>query len=316
MRPTAHHSTMSERRNWPLTCSLRPVILIVKSVVWSVVQFPDVIHDDGGKNVRLNPGMKDTAEVEAGGQHADHGYGAIVERNCPTDNRRIAGELPFPEGIAQQNRRPAAFDGLFGSEETPKLRLNAEHVKEVAGHPDAGQQAWFAAAPQFRIRRGEERYVGRHVLEGLVVASNLLVSIHAEGRVGEGAGPVVAGDPGQAARIMERQRAQQNGIDHAEDRDVNADAESEDQDRHDGECAIAAQGAQSKAQVLRDRGDPQRAPAFAAVFLYLAQAAEREASSTPCLLFRHAATNIFSYLLLEVKAHFLVQFQFQPLAAE
>ena len=59
--------------------------------------------------------------------------------------------------------------------------------------------------------------------------------------------PVVAGDPGQAARIMERQRPQQNSIDHAEDRDIGADAESEDQDSDHCECAIAAQGAQSKA---------------------------------------------------------------------
>ena len=59
-----------------------------------------------------------------------------------------------------------------------------------------------------------------------------------------------------------------------------------------------------------------RAPAFAAVFFYLGQAAEREASSAPRLLFRHAATNIFRDLLLEVKAQFLVQFPFQPLAAE
>ena len=74
----------------------------------------DVIHDYGGKNIRFYPGMKDTAEVEAGGQHADDGYGAIVERNRLTHNRRIAGELPLPEGMAQQNRWPAAFDGLLG----------------------------------------------------------------------------------------------------------------------------------------------------------------------------------------------------------
>ena len=113
----------------------------------------NVIHDDGGKNVRLYPGMKDTAEVEAGGQHADDGYGAIVERNRLTDNRGIAGKLPLPEGIAQQNRRPAAFDGFLGSEETPKLGLNAEHGKEVAGDPDAGKHARLAAARHFRVRR-------------------------------------------------------------------------------------------------------------------------------------------------------------------
>ena len=148
------------------------------------------------------------------------------------------------------------------------------------------------------------------------MASNLLVGIYAEGGVGEGAGSVVRRRSRPGGRIVERQRAQQNGIDHAEDRDVGADAESEDQDRHHSERAIAAQGAQSKAEVLSDGGDPQRAPAFTAIFFDLAQAAEGEASSTARLLFRHAATNILGDLLLEVKTQFLVQFQFQPLAAE
>ena len=228
MSPTAHHSTMRERRNCPLTCSLRPVIFIVEvgrpigmrgHHLWvddvglglrlrygdarlqqanhrqHVSPGPDVIHDDGGKNIRLYPGMKDTAEVKAGGQHADDGYGAIVERNRLTHNRRIGGELPLPEGMAQQNRWPAAFDGLLGGEETPKLGLNAEHLKEIVGYPYAGQHTRLAAARHFRIRRCEERYVGRYVLKGLVVASNLLVGIDAEGGVGEGSGPVVTGDP-------------------------------------------------------------------------------------------------------------------------
>src|SRR6202012_4574987 len=81
----------------------------------------NVIQGDRSKNVGLDPGMKDTTEVEAGGQHADHSYGTIVERDRLPDNRRIAGELPLPEGIAQQNRRAAAFDGFLRSEETPQL---------------------------------------------------------------------------------------------------------------------------------------------------------------------------------------------------
>lgn len=188
----------------------------------------DVIHDDGGKNVRFYPGMKDTAEVEAGGQNADDGYGSIVERNRLTHNGGVGRELPLPEGMAQQNRWPAAFDGLLGGEETPKLGLNAEHLKEVVGYQYAGQNTRLAAARHFRIRRCKKRYVGRYVLKGLVVASNFLVGIYAEGRFGEGSRPVVTGHPSEAARIMERQRPQKNGIDHAEDRDVDADAESKD----------------------------------------------------------------------------------------
>ena len=117
---------MRERRSWPLTCSLRPVDLdrqVGRPIgmrgyhLWvddvgfglrlrycdarlqqanhrqHVSPVPDVIHDDGGKNVRLNPGMKDTAEVEAGGQNADDGYGAIVESNRLTHNRGIGTRI-------------------------------------------------------------------------------------------------------------------------------------------------------------------------------------------------------------------------------
>ena len=113
---------------------------------------------------------------------------------------------------------------------------------------------------------------------------------------------------------MKGQRAQQDGIDHAEDCNIGADAEGEDQNRHHGEGAIAAQGAQSKAQVLSDGGDPQRAPAFPAIFFDLVQAAEGESRGASGLLFRHAGAHIFGHLLLEVKTQFFVQVLFQLLA--
>ena len=59
------------------------------------------------------------------------------------------------------------------------------------------------------------------------------------------------GDPNEALGLVEGQRAQQDGMDDAEDDDVGPDAEGKDQDGDGGEAAIAAQGAQRVAEILR-----------------------------------------------------------------
>ena len=71
-----------------------------------------------------------------------------------------------------------------------------------------------------------------------------------------------------------------------------------------------------KRQILSDGGDPQRAPAFTAIFFDLIQAAEGQASGAAGLFFRHAGAHIVGDLLLEVKTQFFVQVQFQLLAVE
>ena len=52
-------------------------------------------------------------------------------------------------------------------------------------------------------------------------------------------------------RIREGQGTEQEGIDDAEDGDVDADAEGEDEDGDSGKAAIAAQGAEGVANVLK-----------------------------------------------------------------
>ena len=74
------------------------------------------------------------------------------------------------------------------------------------------------------------------------------------------------------------------------------------------ESAITAQRAQSKAEVLSDRGNPQRATTFAAIFLDLAEASEFKAGSPHRFLLREAGSHVFLYLVLKMKSQLLVKF--------
>ena len=57
--------------------------------------------------------------------------------------------------------------------------------------------------------------------------------------------------------FAQRQRPQQEGIDHAEDGYVGANPKPEDQHCDDGESAVAAQSAEGEAQVLQQHIQPR-----------------------------------------------------------
>ncbi len=75
--------------------------------------------------------------------------------------------------------------------------------------------------------------------------------VHLGGLAGETA-DVVVGDPDQALRVVERERAEQQSVDHAENGGAGADAEADDENGEGSESGIAAQGAEGIAQVLQD----------------------------------------------------------------
>src|SRR5439155_19066381 len=74
-------------------------------------------------------------------------------------------------------------------------------------------------------------------------------------------------NPNQAVGIAKRQRAQQQGIDHAEDGGAGTDAESDDQDREGCEPGVAAQGSDGVAQILK-QGFEERQAAYFAMLLF------------------------------------------------
>ena len=98
-------------------------------------------------------------------------------------------------------------------------------------------------------------------LEGLVVALELPIDIDGVGLAGKAAGGAdfgieafAGGEPDELLRMWERQGTQQDGVDDAEDRGVEADAEGENQDGDGGKRGIVAQGAEGVAGILQAFG--------------------------------------------------------------
>jgi hypothetical protein len=52
-------------------------------------------------------------------------------------------------------------------------------------------------------------------------------------------------------RVAKWQRAEQNRVDHAEDGDIGANAQRENQHRYDGEAAVAAKSSEGEADVSK-----------------------------------------------------------------
>ena len=70
--------------------------------------------------------------------------------------------------------------------------------------------------------------------------------------------------------------AQHERIDDAEDGDVGADAESQDQDGDNGEAGVAAQGAESVFEVLEQNIECHQSPRLALLFSCLFHAADAD----------------------------------------
>ena len=68
-----------------------------------------------------------------GGADADDREGAAVERDRAPDDRRIAGESPLPEVVAEDDDRVRVRRAVFlRQERAAEDRADAERVEEVA----------------------------------------------------------------------------------------------------------------------------------------------------------------------------------------
>jgi hypothetical protein len=183
------------------------------------------IHHARDINIHLQPRRKHGPEIERGREHAYHRHRMIVEQDRAPHNGSIPGKLALPEEISQQHRGRPTLSALLGSEQPSQLRLDPQHGKEIRSYRYGGKLLWLAVARQFVIGIAEERIVGGHILKGTIVALELLIGRHGVGHGGKAAHSALTSHPDELLRIAKRQRAQQDGIDHAEDRDIRADSQ-------------------------------------------------------------------------------------------
>ena len=135
----------------------------------------------------------------------------------------------------------------------------------------------------------------------------LLIGSHRIGHGGETAHAPIAGHPYEPLRIAKRQGPQQNGIHHAEDRDIGADAQGQDQHGHRCKATVAAQRAQRVPQVLQQDIERRQAARFAMPLLGLRNAAEARQSLAAGFPRREAAPQILFDREFEVCGHLRIE---------
>jgi hypothetical protein len=107
--------------------------------------------------------------------------------------------------------------------------------------------------------------------------------------------------------MSERRRPQQHGVDDAEDRGVEADADRQRQDHHGAESGTPAQHAQGVADVLPQLIDPDRHPDGACVLFDPCDAAEGFERLGARIRRRHAASDVVLGLAFDVIADVVVE---------
>jgi hypothetical protein len=135
---------------------------------------------------------------------------------------------------------------LAGGECTAERRAHSKHGEGVRGHARCGDAFRLPVASQVDLplppgRDFLQRPRATPVVHDLARCHPRLVE----------RGPF-APDHDRASGLGPWQRAQQHGVDHAENRRVRADAECERDDRHGRETGVAREQPRTKAQILEE----------------------------------------------------------------
>jgi len=104
------------------------------------------------------------------------------------------------------------------------------------------------------------------------------------------------------------QRFEKDGVNHAEDRGVGADAEREREDGDRGESGIFPQHAEGEAEILKRGFNERQAAEFAICFFELRSAAEANARGASGFFWRHATGDVFLRGEFEMRIELVLKF--------
>jgi hypothetical protein len=250
------------------------------------------------RDVRTVSGIETT---EAGSGDTDNRDGSAVDHQRAPKDVAVTAELPRPIAIAEYgNERACTRSIVFRSEPPPENHRYAEDRVVVAGNElslrrlDAVPGRHLDGAPQVR------RYTGKRVCAR---ADTFEVGIV---RSRSRAAPGAVRDKKQGVRFVNRQCAQHDGLEEAEDRRICADAERQGQDHDRRKARIAPQRAERVPHILAHLLEPWTDPDGARVLLRPRNVAEAEHRLTACFLRRHAPVDVVPGFLLDVIADVLV----------
>ena len=123
-------------------------------------------------------------------------------------------------------------------------------------------------------------------------------------------------DHDEPAGIAERERLEQDRPHDSEERRGGADAQGDDEDRHQGESRGAAQGARAVAQIAGKGFETVPTPGSAGLFAEQCRIAEGAEGRVAGFFWGHAGGDIFGDLVFEVEAEFVVEARGGTSAAE
>ena len=232
-----------------------------------------------------------------------------VQRQDAADHAGVGVESPLPVRIAQHDHRNA---DVRGSERAPHERLHAERG-EVVVRDELAVDPLLIGGGRILIRparedpdrpaRGDEVGHGAAAVAAIeVLGIGKEVLNVAAGAAGE---PALESD--ERVAVPDRQRPPGDGVERAEDRDVEADAQRQRQDRDDRESGGAAQHARRVDCVPRRRFEERQTASFAPTLFQLGDAAERHQRGAARLGRRHPAPQIPLDQELDVRPHLLVE---------
>ena len=175
----------------------------------------------------------------------------VVHLELLAHNARIAAEGFLPIAVTQHQHGLGADLVLALAESTTQMRVHAQHVEEVRRH-DSGLNPLRLAPTQ---KREPHRMVLHHSVQGFGVVPVVEDLLGREVHVLNTGPRRALTQEHQILTLAVRQRLEKNPVDHAEDRRVRTDSQSEGQNGHQGEHRAAPQGSESETRVLKDRSD-------------------------------------------------------------
>ena len=172
-------------------------------------------------------------KLPAGRHHSDDRMRPRRDLDLLADDFGIAAERTFPKRIGQDYDAVGFIPGVFFCETTSEQWLHAQDLKHFRRDCDALEIFRVLTVTQCsgcpRVRR-HRRNAPALVAEIGVVRIRMDVAAHRPAVI-----CISAPDHHDLIWVFEWKRAQKNGIDHAEDRAVGANAERKREDGDDGE---------------------------------------------------------------------------------
>ena len=265
--------------------------------------------EDLGRAERL-PEVRPERETDPFGHHADDGRGLAVDAHDAADDPRVSPVAVAPHVKGEDHRSVGAAPAVRGSEVAPQQDRLAEEAERVRRDERAVPRlrsvlAAAQAHPAVDRERGEAAQRGGAAPVVLEIGErHVLVRV---------TGVAPRRDVDQATGALVGQAADEDGVNHREDRHVEADAQPQRRGRQGHEGAVPREAADRVAQVARDALDPPRPTRVAAQLLDLVETAEFESRAAPRLVLGQAGPHVLGHLPLDMVAQLAVQLALQPI---